>query len=139
MKVYDYYPYLQQQKYAKYFIWWNDVFVGRLAFELQGDINKRMFVESMELISIYGSFFIQFSRFTYIWVGSFEGEPFKLPRYAFDSYVLIEVSWQLAHIDKRLGTKGKSGVVFPIELWYYSCNFVPDALNLELEFKKMNL
>lgn len=66
-----------------------------------------MFVEAMEFISIYGSFFIQFPRFTYLRVGGFEGQPFKLPRYAFDSYVLIEVSRQLAYIDKRLDTKGE--------------------------------
>lgn len=72
-------------------------------------------------------------------MGGFEGEQFKLPRYAFDSYILIEVSRQLAHIDKKLGTKGNSGVVFPIELGYYSCKSVSNALNLELEFKKMNL
>lgn len=66
MKVYDYYPLLQQQKYAKHFTRWNDVFAGRLAFELQGDVNKRMPAEAMELISIYGSFFIQFPRFTYL-------------------------------------------------------------------------
>lgn len=79
-------------------------------------MNKRISVEAMKLISIYGSFFIQFPRFTYLRVGGFEAEPFRLPRYAFDSYVLIEVSRQLAHIDKRLGEKGKSGVAFPVEL-----------------------
>lgn len=98
-----------------------------------------MLDKAMELVSIYWSYFIQFLRFTYIRVGGFEGEPFKLPRYAFDSYILIEVCRQLAHIDKKLGTKSKSGVAFPIELGYYSCKFVYDALNLELEFKKLNL
>lgn len=38
-----------------------------------------------------------------------------------------------------MGTKGESGVVFPIELRYYICKFVSDALNLELEFKRMNV
>lgn len=72
-------------------------------------------------------------------MGIFKGEPFKLPRYAFDSYVLIEVSRQLAQIDKKLGKKGESRFIFPIELGYYSCKSVSDDLNLELEFKKMNL
>lgn len=139
MKVYDYYPLFQQQKYVEHIVRWNGVFAGRLAFELLGDVNKRMSVEAMELISIYGIIFIQFLRFTYLRVGGFEGEPFKLPRYAFDSLVLIEVSRQLAHVDKRLGAKGEYGVAFPIELGYYSCKSVSDALNLELEFKKMNL
>lgn len=98
-----------------------------------------MSVEAMELISIYGSFFIQFPRFTYLWVGGFEGELFKIPRYTFHSLVIIEVSRQLDHVDKRLGAKGESRVSFPIQLGYYSCKSVSDALNLELEFKKMNL
>lgn len=93
----------------------------------------------MEIVSIYGSFFIQFPRFTYIQVGGFECQPFKLPRYTFDSFVLTKVSRQLAHIDKRLGAKGESGVVFPVKLGYYSYKLVSDALNLELEFKRMNL
>lgn len=53
--------------------------------------------------------------------------------------MLIEVSRQLAYIDKRLEAKGESGVVFPVELGYYNCKSVSDALNLELEFKKMSL
>lgn len=113
--------------------------MGKLAFELQGDVNKRMSIEAMEFISIYGSFFIQFPRFTYLRVGGFEGQPFKLSRYAFDNYVLIKVSKQLAYIDKRLGTKCGSGIVFLVELGYYSCKFVSNALNLELEFKRMNM
>lgn len=98
-----------------------------------------MFVEAMEFVSIYGSFFIQFPKFTYLQVGGLEGQPFKLPRYSFDIYVLIKVSRQLAYIDKRLGTKGESGVVFPIELGYYSCKSISNTLNLELDFKRMNL
>lgn len=139
MKVYDYYPLLQQHKYVEHIVRWNGVFVGRLAFELKGDVNKRMPVEAMELISIYENLFIQFPRFTYLLVGGFQGEPFKLPRYTFDNLVLIEVSRQLAHVDKRLGAKSESGVAFPIELGYYSYKSMSDALNLELEFKKMNL
>lgn len=49
------------------------------------------------------------------------------------------MSRQLAHIDKKLGTKGEYGVYFPVELGYYSYKSMSDALNLELEFKKMNL
>lgn len=91
------------------------------------------------MISIYGSFFIQFPRFTYLWVGGFEGEPFKIPRYTFASLILIEVSRQLAHVDKRLGAKHEFGVAFLIELGHYNYKFVSNAWNLELEFKKMNL
>lgn len=47
MKVYHYFPLPHQQKYAEHFTKWNDVFTGRPAFELQGDINKRMPTEAM--------------------------------------------------------------------------------------------
>lgn len=53
--------------------------------------------------------------------------------------MLIEVSRQLAYIDIRLGAKGEFRMVFPVEIGYYSCKSVSYALNLELEFKRMNL
>lgn len=130
MRIYNFYPLFTQQRHVEQIDKWNEFFAGRLAFELQGDANRTMSVEAMEFVSIYGSFFIQFPWFTYIQVGGFEGQPFKLPRYAFDSYILIEVSRQLAYIDKRLGEKGESGVVFLVELGYYSCQSVSNALNL---------
>lgn len=139
MKVYGYYPHLQQKEYVENFMRYNDVFVGKLVFELRGNMNKRMSAEVRELVSIYGSYYIQFSIFTYIRVGGFEGELFKLPRYALNNHVLIEVCRQLAHIDKKLKEKGKSGVIFLVDLGHYSCKFVSNALNLELEFKKLNL
>lgn len=33
--------------------------------------------------------------------------------------------------------KHQLGVSFPIELTYFICNSISDALNLELEFKKL--
>lgn len=91
------------------------------------------------MISTYGSCFIQFPRFTYIRNGGFEDEPFKLPRYTLDSYVLLEVCRQLAHVDKKLGMKSESGAIFPIGLGYYSCKTTSDALNLQVQLKKMKL
>lgn len=88
---------------------------------------------------MYVSNYIQFSKFTYIRVGGFEGEPFKLPKYALYNHVFIEVYRKLAHIYKRLRKKGKSRVAFLVELGYYSCKSIFDALNLELEFKKLTL
>lgn len=138
MKVYECYPHLQIQRYTENFLRWN-VFVGRLTFELQGDLNNRMSPGALKLVTTYGSCFIQFPRFTYIRIGGFEDEPFRLPKYALDSYVLLEVSRHLAHVDKRFGMKSESEAIFPVELGHYSCQTVSDALNLELELKKMNL
>lgn len=71
IKVYEYYPHLQEKKYVENFMRWNDIFIGRLVHELQGNINKRLTIEAMEFIGIYGSYFIQFPQFTYIRVGGF--------------------------------------------------------------------
>lgn len=79
IKVYEYYPQLQEQSYAKNFMRWNDIFTGRLVYKLQGNTNKRLTTEAMKFIGIYGSYFIQFPLFTYIRVGGFQGEPLRLP------------------------------------------------------------
>lgn len=50
----------------------------------------------------------------------------------------MEICRQLAYIDMKYRAKHHSGVSFPIELTYFICNSVFDALNLELEFKKLN-
>lgn len=108
-------------------------------YELRGNIHNRLLDKAMQLISTYGNFFIQFPRFTYLRVGGFEGEPYKLNRYAFDRQILMEMCRQLAYIDTKYRAKHWSGVSFPIELTYFICNSVSDALNLELELKKLNL
>lgn len=65
-------------------------------FELRGSIHKRLSDKAMQLISTYGNFFIQFPRFTYLRVGGFEEEPYRLPRYAFDRQISMEICRQLA-------------------------------------------
>ena len=39
----------------------------------------------------YGSYFIQFPRFTYLKIGGFEDEPMKFLRYALDYFILAEL------------------------------------------------
>lgn len=39
---------------------WNEIFTGRLVYELQGNTNKRLSTKAKEFIGTYGSFFIQF-------------------------------------------------------------------------------
>jgi len=86
-KVYQYYSQLQRKNCYENYKRINDVFTGKMTYELTGNPGKRMTSEAMQLISIYGSFFIQFSEFTYIRVGGFDGEPMKLPRYVFDRFI----------------------------------------------------
>lgn len=69
----------------------------------------------------------------------FEGEPFKLSGFSLDRFVLIELCKQLSHIDKKTLARQDSSISFPVELGYYICHSVFDVLNLEVDFKKLNL
>ena len=91
MPIYQYYRDLQEDTVRKEFKKINDVFLGKLVFELQGRENDRMSEEAMQVVKINGCYYIQFPRFTYIRVGGFFGEPLKLPRYFSDSIVLSEM------------------------------------------------
>lgn len=50
----------------------------------------------------------------------------------------MEICKKLAYIDTKYRARHQSSVSFPIELTYFICSSVFDALNLELEFKKLN-
>lgn len=69
----------------------NDVFLGRLVFELRGHENRRLSKESMQAIKLYGGFYIQFPKFTYLRVGGFSSEPLRLPHYCLDNIILFEI------------------------------------------------
>lgn len=60
MKIYDYHPHLQLHKCHEDFKRVHDVFAGRLIYELQGNVNKLLPDESMQLVSTYEIFFIQY-------------------------------------------------------------------------------
>lgn len=79
MTIYQYYNDLHATKSCKELRSVNDVFLGRLVFELQGHKNHKLSGESMQAIKIYGCFYIQFPKFTYLRIGDFSGEPFKFP------------------------------------------------------------
>lgn len=50
----------------------------------------------------------------------------------------MEICKRLAYIDTKYRARHQPGVSFPIELTYFICSSVSDALNLELQFKKLN-
>lgn len=82
----------------------------RVTHELQRDVSLRLTLEAMHLINTYGSHFIQFQRFSYIRVGGFDGYPLKLPRYAKDRFVLIDIYRQLDEVNKRCKERKKVGI-----------------------------
>ena len=63
----------------------------RICRELQGFSERRFSEEAMVAISQFGSFFIQFSSFSYLRIAAFDGLPLKLPRYPSDMIMLIEL------------------------------------------------
>ena len=54
MPIYQYYRDLQENTLCKEFKKVNDVFLGKLVFELQGRENDRMSEEAMQVVKIYG-------------------------------------------------------------------------------------
>lgn len=77
----------------------------------------------MQAINIYGCFYIQFPKFTYLRVGGFSGEPIRLPRYCLDNIILYEICRQfVCMIESLESTKKSSSSIFPIEIGHYRCS-----------------
>ena len=100
----------------------NNVFLGKLVFELQGHENNRLSEEAMQAIQVYGCFYIQFPKFTYIRMGGYSGEPLKLPRYFLDPIVLSKMCRQFVLVVESFEvSKRASSIYFPIEIGHYRC------------------
>ena len=83
----------------------------------------------MQVVQIYGCYFIQFPRFTYIRIGGFPNKPLKLPHYCSHSMVLAEMCRQFASLVESFQISNKaSSVFFTIEIGHYRCPSVKEAL-----------
>ena len=69
----------------------HDVLIESMHLSLKNAPKSRLSSEAHNLIQIYGSYFIQFPKFICLRVGGFEEEPMKLPRYALDCFIIVEV------------------------------------------------
>lgn len=105
VKVYDCYPQLHYQDIAQkeknspakavgQYERTNDAFTMRLVRLMQGGLHIRLSKQATILVQRYGAWFIQFPRFSYIRIASFDGAPHRLPRYPTDKIVLMEVARQ---------------------------------------------
>ena len=94
----------------------HDVLIESVHLSLKKAPMPRLSLEAQKLIENYGSYIIQFPKFTYLRVVGFEEEPMKLPCYALDCFVLAEVCRQLFSVikDNFLQEKWKS--IFPNKL-----------------------
>lgn len=86
---------LHKDKVMKNFKKVHDIISKKLCFELNGSPLHRFFHESQKLIQSYGSIYSQYPKFTYLRIGGFDDESMQLSRYAFDYFILVEVSRQL--------------------------------------------
>ena len=93
VKSYEFYPCLQLENSYVEYVKVNDAFTMRICKELQGCPERRFNPEAMVTISQFGSYFIQFSSFSYLCLVAFDGFPLKLPRYPNDMIMLIEIMW----------------------------------------------
>lgn len=87
------------------------------------------------LVNNYGSFFIQYPRFTYIHIGGFQDCPLMLPHFADDRLVLVEVCSWIGLVKKKCSKK--RSIPFPISIGYYNCLSSSDAQNIERSMVKI--
>ena len=97
----------------------------RICRELQGCLERRFSPEAMATISQFGSYFIQFSSFSYLCLAAFDGFPLKLSRYPNDMIVLIEIMRLAMQVN----------MLSAMKVGAYSCECQLDAKNMLKEFK----
>lgn len=127
VKSYEFYPCLQLQNSYKKYVKVNDAFTLRICRELQGFPDKRFNPEAMVAISKFGTYFIQFSSFSYLHRASFNEFPLKLPRYLSDMIVLIEIMRQAIQVNVLSVSVRKKVYEFPMKVGAYNCESNSDV------------
>ena len=107
----------------------------RICRKLQGCSERRFSPKAMAIISQFGSYFIQFSSFSYLRLVAFDGFPLKLPRYPDDMIVLVEIVRQAIKVNVLGASLRKKGYEFPIKVGAYSCETRSDAKNILKAFE----
>ena len=106
----------------------HDVLIESMYSILKKAPMPRLSSGAQKLIRNYGSYFIQFPKFTYLRVGGFEDELVKLPRYALDCFVLAKLCRQLFSVIKDNLPQESWESIFPIKLNSLTCNNMINAL-----------
>lgn len=133
-RSYDCYPQLQlkEKNFRDH-----DAFLMYITRALQGGTHNRLSHESKSLISRYGSWFIQFPKFTYIKIQGFTGRPYRFPIYPTNRMVLLEVLKQLETYQsfKRIRRKAAVSFLFFIGNMEESCSTAQAAEGARLEMQ----
>ena len=83
----------------------------------------------MKAIQVYGYFYVQFPKFTYIKMGGYLGEPLKLPHYCLYPVILSEMCRQFVLVVESFEIcKSSSSIFFPIEIGHYRCPNLKQAM-----------
>lgn len=138
IRVFEFYPCFQSENALGNYRRVHDVFTRRMFAKLIGNLERRISEEGQQLIRVYESYYIQYPHFTYLRVGGFEEEPMKLPRYAFDCFVLAELCRKLAHVIKKYADLSDREALFPLELGSFSCKSFVDAASVGVDLKNFN-
>ena len=139
MIVFQYCPSLQKDKVMEDFRKVHDVLFENVYMSLKRTQMSRLSPEAKRLVQQYGSFFIQFSRFTYLRIGGFDDEPTKLPQYALDCFALAELCRQLFSIIKDKLPQQDWETTFPVKLGSLVCNKMDNAFIIGSNLLGFNL
>lgn len=137
--VYEFYPILQKDKALQDFRRVHNAFLGDLCHELKNMKAKRISEDTQTLIKRFGSFYIQFPCFCYIRIGDFEEEPFNLPHFCSDCFILAKICKQLTYVIKKEQPRDKWEGHFPIQLGKLSYSSMSNALSIGADLRNFNV
>lgn len=89
--IYNCFPQLQKREGMRYFSHIHDTFLMAVIKDIEGNLERRISEKAIALIQTYGSFYVQFTSFSYLRVRGYKKAPLKLPRYASDYLVFLEL------------------------------------------------
>lgn len=89
-----------------------------------------------EFITQFGSFFIQFASFSYLYLIGFDDFPMNLPRYPDDMIILVEVIPHMLEVNLINAGIKKKGYEFFVTIGAYSCTSRSNAKNMMKEFER---
>lgn len=87
----------------KHFCRVKDGFTFTIIRKLHDEMERRISNEATDEIAKYGNWYIQFRTFTYVWVSSFHGYPWKLPCYPSDKLLLLELCRKIVQVTRQFG------------------------------------
>lgn len=138
--MHEYYSHLIFKNSHNYFQRVNDAFFGYYMCVLNKNLyNRRVYDHAWEVVNQYGCMFLQFTTFTYLRVGCFNGEPFMLPRYPLDKILLMELACQMVAVHEAQYGSHKMGFKFTLTIGLYYINSIFKERAMEEEVRRVTM